>query len=153
MRKDDGPLPLQQTTVLAALLKANRDAPNTKEPLVDGVNKPLPIPLLYKQYRRICSLKGFSWIEESELPSVCEILQDRSLLSIVNSGGSSSSSKSKKFGSTSSNSNGKIGVMFDPKSIQDIVLRGDLKTIFGWAAFFRHWLEKSNGLGKHFKLC
>ncbi|CAL8088046.1 unnamed protein product [Orchesella dallaii] len=133
IRKDDGPLPLQQTTVLAALLQSNREAPNTREPLVDGVNKPIPMSLLYKQYRKICSLKGFSWIEESELPSVCEILQDRSLVSIVSSGNSSSkkfSAGTKRFGSPSAN-NVKIGVTFDPKGIESIVFRGDLKTLFG----------------------
>lgn len=134
IKKDEGPLPLQQVTILAALLKTHREAPNTRDPLVDGVNKPIPMPVLYKQYRKICSLKGFSWIEESELPLVCEVLQDRSLVSVVNTGNSSGKKLSmgnKKFGSPSAGGNNKIGVLFDPRSTEALVLQGDMQNLFG----------------------
>lgn len=134
IRKDEGPLPLQQITILAALLKLNREAPNLRDPSVDGVSKPIPMSLVFKQYRKICSLKGFSWIEESELPLVCEVLQDRSLLSVVNSGNSSAkklSFGSKKFGSPSAGAGSKLGVMFDPRSIEGLVMQESLKDLFG----------------------
>lgn len=105
-----------------------------RDTLVDGVNKPIPLATLYRQYRKICSLKGFSWIEESELPLVCEVLQDRSLVSVVNTGASSKklSFGSKKFGSPSAaSSSNKIGIIFDPRAIEQLVVQGDLKNLFG----------------------
>lgn len=101
-----------------------------RDPLVDGVNKPIPMATLYREYRKLCSLKGFAWIEESELPMICEVLQDRSLLSIVNSGGAKKLSVgTKKFGSPSSAAS-KIGIMFDPRAIEALILQGDAKNLF-----------------------
>lgn len=62
---------------------------------------------------------------------ICDILQDRTLVSVVNPVGKRSIG-SRKFGSPSSSASGanKIGVLFDPKFVESLVAQSDMKTLF-----------------------
>lgn len=124
--KDDGPLPLQQMIILATLLKIHKSAPLSRQPKVDGVVAPIPMVQVYEEYRKICTTKGFSWIDRSDIASVCSMLQDRSLVTVVEnmSGGNT---KAKKFGTL--NSTNKTGFLFSLNAVEKIVMQCDMKAI------------------------
>lgn len=119
-QKDEGPLPLQQMIILSTFMKIYKDAPNSRQPKVNGVTSPIPMSTVYDEYRKICATKGYSWIERCEIVSVCGMLQDRSLVTVVENM-SAGAGSSKKFATM--NSKNKTGFLFEPKAVEKIVMQ------------------------------
>jgi hypothetical protein len=127
--KDDGPFPLQQMIMLATLLKIYKNAqsaPTSRHPKIDGVTHPIPMIQAYDEYRKICAVKAFSAIDRSDIVSVCSMLQDRSLVTVVENM-SGAGPKSKKFGTLSSAN--KTGFLFSLNAVEKIIMECDMKSI------------------------
>lgn len=124
-QKDEGPLPLQQMIVLATLLKLHKAAPHSRTPKVDGVTAPFPLNVVYDEYRKICTAKAFAWIDRSEIASVCNMLHDRSLVTVIENTGSGAKGKKHALGAAS-----KTGVLFNFGLVENLVNQcQDLKSI------------------------
>ncbi len=124
--KDEGPLPLQQMIILTTLLRLHKLAPQSQNPKVDGISAPFPMNTMYNEYRAICATKGFSWIERSDIVSICGMLQDRSLVTVVENMGGKNNSK--RGAGTMSNVS-KSGFSFNYNSVDKIVMQSDMKSI------------------------
>jgi cell division control protein 6 len=124
-QRDEGPLPLQQKIVLATLLRINKAAPHSKQPKLDGVMSAIPLTTLYDEYRKICTEKEFSWLDRSEIMSVCGMLQDRSLVTVIEN--MTGAGSSKKFGGM--NPKNKTGVMLDPFAVEKVVMSTDMRSV------------------------
>jgi len=111
-QKDDGGLPLQQKIILAALLKINKDASNGAIVSGDGVTSPIPVNAFYESYRKICGEKGLSWIDRSELSSVCGLLEDRALIHVSEGTGTLKRSK---------NGKSKTGIFIQPDALMRMI--------------------------------
>jgi len=122
-QKDDGPLPLQQLVILGTFLRLHKAAPNSKQPKADGVIGAIPLSNLYDEYRKICSEKGLSWMDRSEIVSVCGLLQDRSLVTVIEN---PTTATAKKLGMSSKN---KTGFLFDPPAVEKLIAHSDMKSL------------------------
>ncbi|CAG7829079.1 unnamed protein product [Allacma fusca] len=116
-QKDDGILPLQQKILLATLLKINKEAPNSIAFPNDGVTSAIPTASFYEAYRKVCTDKGFSWIDRGELSSICGLLEDRCLIQVTES----TATSKKKLNSTKTS---KGGILFQPDAVTKM-LRND----------------------------
>ena len=114
-KKDDGAIPLQQKIILATLLKINKEAPNSANIPQDGVSSPIPMAAFYETYRKICTDKGLSWIDRSELSSILELLEDRSLVHVTEGSKGTPAKKAKNAKA------GKTGVFFHPQAVLNLV--------------------------------
>ena len=132
-QKDEGAIPLQQATILLTLHKINSAAPNSKNFVEDGVQSAIPIDRVYTEHLKVCEQNMFPRIDRSDLPSACSMLQDRSLVTIIQRATSCSPSSSspkaragtlKRGLSMKTQASGQIGLLFDPRAIE-IALRGD----------------------------
>lgn len=132
--KDDGTIPLQQGIILLTLHNINFKAQNCKTFTEDGIQTPIPIDRVYKDHLSICEKYMFPRIDRSDLPSACSMLQDRSLVTVIERSGSASPSASSprsRFGtlkrglaSKSKSPVGVTGILFDPRAVE-IALRND----------------------------
>jgi cell division control protein 6 len=132
-QKDDGAIPLQQAIILLTLHKINSAAPNSKNYIEDGVQSAIPIDRVYTEHLKVCEQHMFPRIDRSDLPSACSMLQDRSLITVIQRAGSCSPSASspkarggtlKRGLSIKAHSSGMTGVLFDPRAVE-IALRSD----------------------------
>jgi len=122
--KDEGPLPLQQMIILATMLKIYKTASRTRTPDVNGVKVAIPMVQFYEEYRKICAAKTFAWIDRSDITTVCNMLQDRSLITVIENTGGTSNAKGKgKFGTL--NSANKTGFMFNVPAVEKILMQCD----------------------------
>jgi len=125
--KDEGTLPIQQLLLLATLFRLYRKSTAGLASL-DGDGRaaaPVPVPLasVYEEYQRICDVKGYEFIDMSEIVSIFGMLEDRSLVSFAPSPNITPSSRK---GRMSSKGKGlQEGLTFDPKKVEFLLQKGD----------------------------